>query len=95
MGPFTAGAIAYAPEEAGVYGLFLSSELIYLGSAAGGPGAGLRDFLARHQQGGFGACTALATQYTWEISPFWATREAQLLREFHVRHRARPRCQAA
>jgi hypothetical protein len=93
--PFTAGAVAHAPGEGGIYGLFLSGELIYLGSASGAPGHGIRDGLKRHLDGSHGGCTATATQYTWEISPYWATREMQVLGEFRKRYRGKPRCQAA
>ena len=93
--PFTAAAVAHAPEEGGIYGLFVSGELIYLGSASGAPGQGIRDFLQRHLGGAHGACTQAATQYTWEISQYWTTREMQVLAEFSKRHRGKPRCQAA
>jgi len=36
--PFTAAAVSHAPEEGGIYGLFISGELIYLGAASGRPG---------------------------------------------------------
>jgi hypothetical protein len=91
--PFTAAAVAHAPQEGGIYGLLLSGELIYLGSASGAPGEGIRDFLKRHLDGARGACTAAATQYAWEISPYWATREMQVLGEFKKRYRSKPRCQ--
>jgi hypothetical protein len=91
--PFTAAAVAHAPEEGGIYGLFQSGELIYLGAASGRPGEGIRDFLGRHLGGAHGECTRSAMQYTWEISIYWATREMEVLAEFRKRHRGRPRCQ--
>jgi len=93
--PFTAAAVSHAPEEGGIYGLFVSGELIYIGSASGAPGQGIRDFLKRHLDGAHGDCTRTATQYTWEISLYWATREMQVLAQFRQRHRGKPRCQRA
>lgn len=79
--PFTAWAISSAPEDPGVYGLWLGGELIYIGSASS-PGATIRSRLADHlaQEGADGG--KIATEYAWELSRNPHVREAELLQEY-------------
>lgn len=79
--PFTAWAISSAPEDPGVYGLWLDGELIYIGSASS-PGATIQSRLADHlsQQGAGGA--KIATEYAWELSRNPRAREIELLEEY-------------
>src|SRR3954469_14760396 len=91
--PFTRGAIEFAPEEPGIFGLFDGTELIYVGRAEDRHDRSIRALLIRHQDGAFGECTMKATHYTWEISIWPAARETELLARFFQEHARDPRCQ--
>ena len=71
--------LAGAPDEPGVYALWLGEELIYYGKASGG-NAGrvtIRSRLMEHFQN-----QVDVTHYSWEISREPAQREHELLREY-------------
>lgn len=91
--PFTRAAVEFAPEEAGIYGLFDGSELIYIGRAENRSANSIRALLLRHQDGALGPCTMKATHYTWEIT-IWgaAARETELLARHFQAHHREPRC---
>lgn len=93
--PFNRAAIEFAPEEAGIFGLFDGKELVYIGRATDREDHSIRALLLRHQDGAMGDCTMKATQYTWEITVWGAAaRETELLaRHFQSTHRE-PRCQS-
>ena len=63
---FTRAMIEHAPDGFGVYALFDGPELIYIGRAT--RGMSIKACLAMHLDGVMGACTAAATQYTWELN---------------------------
>jgi hypothetical protein len=90
--PFTQAMIELAPQEPGVFGLFDGEELIYIGCAIGGAHSTLRNLLSQHCRGVYGACTAKATAYTWEISLHARMREAQLLSLYSRDTGRSPRC---
>jgi excinuclease UvrABC nuclease subunit len=87
--PFTAWAIAGAPEDPGVYCLWIAEELIYIGSAEA-PSSGIKARLSEHFAGqttaGF-----IATHYAWEISRRPCARAHELLLEFQRLFEGRPR----
>ena len=91
--PFTRAAIEFAPEEAGIFGLFDGKELIYIGRAENRVAHNIRALLLRHQDGAMGECTMKATHYTWEIT-IWgaAARETELLARHFQTHQREPRC---
>src|SRR5712672_168602 len=91
--PFTRAAIEFAPEEAGIFGLFDGTELIYIGRAPDRHDHSIRTFLLRHQDGVMGECTMKATHYTWEIILMGsAARETELLARHFQNHHSEPRC---
>jgi len=93
--PFTRAAIEFAPEEAGVFGLFDGSELIYIGRAMDREQQSIRALLLRHQDGANGECTMRASHYTWEITVWGgAARETELLARHFQSYRNEPRCQS-
>jgi hypothetical protein len=89
--PFTAKLIAGAPEEPGVYALWLEGDIIYFGHAKGGT-ATIRSRLVDHFSGIAGPCTRRATQYGWEISLKPAEREAQVLADYQQQNHHLPLC---
>jgi hypothetical protein len=90
---FTRGAIEFAPEEPGIFGLFDGTELIYVGRAEDRHDRSIRALLIRHQDGAFGECTMKATHYTWEIVLLGvAAREIEVLARHFQAHHREPRC---
>ena len=83
---FTRIVLLGAPEEAGVYALWDSDELVYYGRAAGrDDGATIRSSLLAHLE------RTRATHYSWEVCPDPATREAELLRDYQRMYGRAPR----
>jgi hypothetical protein len=64
--PFTAAGVAMAPTQPGVYLLYRSGRLIYIGMAASG--SGIRAALEAHRRGAYGRCTRSATAFDYELS---------------------------
>ncbi|HLS87580.1 MAG TPA: hypothetical protein VK043_14860 [Burkholderiales bacterium] len=91
--PFTRGAVEGAPQEAGVYGLFLGEELIYVGRATDRDES-LRALLLLHQDGALGACTMKATHFAWEVTIWPYARENEVLVRHRRKYRREPRCNA-
>lgn len=89
---FVRAMVADAPEGGGIYALWDSGELIYLGRAIG---MTLRQALLRHLEKGHCPCTERATHYSWELSLRAQTRELEVLQQFEARHERRPRCNTA
>jgi len=89
--PFNRRMLEGAPDELGVYGLFLEDELIYVGAAHAG--ATIRTCLLLHQDGALGSCTMKATAYSWELTRQPGARSAEILAEYFRLTRKDPRCQ--
>jgi hypothetical protein len=87
--PLARAVVAHAPEEPGIYVLWLQEEVIYIGRAAAG---GIRAGLLEHLEGRRGGCTQSATHYSWEISLWPTLRESEVLAEFVAAHKRKPRC---
>ena len=81
-----------APEEAGVYALWESDELIYVGRASGT--STIRARLLEHLEYPV-PCTRRASHYSWELSLRPALRENEILSEHQARHGRVPKCNAA
>lgn len=64
--PFSVAAIAMAPPRPGVYILYRSERVIYIGMAA--EGSGIRAELEAHRRGVYGECTRFATAFDYEVS---------------------------
>ena len=64
--PFTEAAIAISPAARGVYLLYSSGRLIYIGVALNG--SGIRYELASHRSGAYGKCTQAASAFLYEIA---------------------------
>ena len=75
---FTADNIKTAPDESGVYALFKTGKLVYVGSAT----TSIRSRLHRHQNGEEGECTKSATDYACETTGSPQVRERELLQEY-------------
>jgi hypothetical protein len=72
--PFDARNVDKAPASPGVYLLYRSHRLIYLGLAA--PGTTIRQCLYEHLRGDGSPCTRAATEFDYETSAyaFWLYR---------------------
>jgi hypothetical protein len=81
-----------APEEAGVYALWESDELIYVGRASGT--TTIRARLLEHLESQ-APCTMRASHYSWELSLRPALRENEVLGDYQARHGRAPKCNAA
>lgn len=81
--PLTDAAIAVAPTLPGIYMLYRSGRLIYVGMAVSG--SGIRAELEAHHRGAYGECTQHATVFDYELSD----RPAEALRECLRKHGAR------
>ena len=88
---FNRAAVEHAPEEPGIYGLFDGTEMIYIGRAS--REHTIKECLLRHQDGAHGECTMKAAFYTWEITPWPAARETEVLARFRAMNHRDPRCQ--
>ena len=84
--------LAGAPDEPGVYALWLGEELIYYGKASGGNAgrATIRSRLMEHFHN-----QVDATHYSWEISREPGARESELLREYRETFGRLPRLNEA
>ena len=89
--PFTAKLIGAAPQQGGVYALWLDDAVIYLGHAPGGA-VTIRSRLVEHYAGAMGLCSRRASHYGWEIAADPAAREREILEEYLRAHRRPPRC---
>jgi hypothetical protein len=78
--PFTAAAIAISPAARGVYLLYSSGRLIYIGAAT--DGLGIREELEKHRNGEYGACTCAASAFVYELAEDALARQQQYL-EIH------------
>ena len=82
-----------APDERGVYALWENEEVIYYGRSSG-RSISIQQALREHSSGQAGACTRVATHYSWEICAEPAEREAKLLKEYEAQFKRLPRCNA-
>jgi hypothetical protein len=64
--PFVSRHVDAAPASSGVFLLYRSGRLIYIGLA--GPGASIRECLRQHLRGEGGPCTRLANEFDYEAS---------------------------
>ena len=88
---FTTWQISGAPAAPGVYLLWESDEMIYVGSTRGDVSirSRLQDHYARR------IAPHDATHFSWEITALASEREAELLEEFRIANSRFPRCNAA
>jgi hypothetical protein len=89
--PFTDAAIEVSPTAPGVYLLYHSGRLVYIGVAVNG--SGIRQELESHRSGAYGSCTQGASAFLYEL----ATDPIALHREYLRAHKAQyggrlPRC---
>ncbi len=91
--PFTDAAIAIAPTSRGVYLLYASGRLIYIGLAENG--AGIRQELVSHLSGARGACTQSASAFLYELDEDPRVLHRSYLRAHSERYGGRlPPCNA-
>lgn len=64
--PFTDAAVEVAPMSPGVYLLYASGRLVYIGLAM--TGSGIRQELASHLSGACGDCTQRASAFLYELA---------------------------
>jgi len=64
--PFTDAAIAISPTSCGVYLLYASGRLVYIGLAVNG--SGIRQELESHRRGAYGKCTQEASAFIYELA---------------------------
>lgn len=92
--PFTDAAIAMAPAQPGVYMLYRSGRLIYIGMAV--RGSGIRAELEAHQRGAYGECTQRASAFDYEVSANPLAAQRAYLRAHMARYGGRlPPCNEA
>ena len=75
--PFNESVIAGAPDDPGLYAIYIAEHLLYIGLASGGAGETIRARLLRHVEGGLRP--SVATHYKWEISSHPDRRLEELL----------------
>lgn len=80
-----------APEAHGVYVLYNSTGIIYIGRASG-LGVTIRSRLQAHIRGDEGYCTKQANAFWTEVNSDPVSREAWLLSNFRSQHGRLPRC---
>lgn len=91
--PFTEECIAIAPTAPGVYLLYSSGRLIYVGMALAG--SGIRQELEKHRRGAHGECTRQATAFHYEITADPERAHREYLRAHMARYGGRlPPCNA-
>jgi hypothetical protein len=89
---FNKANVDNAPDEFGVYGLYIPGILVYLGRADEDSGT-LRDWLQTHFSGALGACTQGATAFRCEVTADPAAREKELRDAYRQAHNGSlPRC---
>ncbi|HYI88048.1 MAG TPA: hypothetical protein VEX61_13250 [Burkholderiales bacterium] len=66
--PFVSRHVDEAPASPGVFLLYRTGRLIYIGFAA--PGGSIRERLREHLRGQAGSCTRSATEFDFEASPY-------------------------
>ena len=89
--PFTEECVAIAPTAPGVYLLYSSGRLIYVGMAL----SGIRQTLERHRRGAHGECTRHATAFHCEITANPERAQREYLRAHMARYGGRlPPCNA-
>lgn len=88
---FTDAVIALSPALPGVYLLYRSGRLIYIGLAVSG--SGIRQELESHQRGAYGPCTQAGTEFRYELTSNPAALYRQYLRDHMQRYAGRlPPC---
>jgi excinuclease UvrABC nuclease subunit len=85
---FLQANIDNAPDEPGVYVLYVGGHLIYYGSTE----KSIRSRLSDHLSGREGNCTAVSTVYGCEISLNPLRRERELLAEYKTAYGLVPHC---
>jgi hypothetical protein len=81
--PFTDAAVEISPAAPGVYLLYQSGRLVYIGLAVNG--AGIRAELESHRRGAHGSCTQRASAFHFEL----CAEPVRLHRRYLHAHRAR------
>jgi hypothetical protein len=82
---FTKANVDTAPDEFGVYALYIPGILIYLGRADEESGT-LRDWLQTHFNGAEGPCTKSATTFRYEVTDRPAERRSELAEAYRRSH---------
>jgi len=85
---FTQRNVENAPDESGVYVLYVGGHLIYYGSTE----KSIRSRLLDHLSGREDKCTSVATVYGCEISLNPLRRERELLVEYKTAYGVLPHC---
>lgn len=89
--PFTAAAVAISPASRGVYLLYSSGRLIYIGAAASG--SGIRQELEKHRGGAYGDCTRGASAFLYELVDDPLARQREYLQAHRAQYGGRePAC---
>ena len=86
--PFTAEGVSLAPRAPGIYMLYRSGRLIYVGMAE--RRGGIRAKLEAHRRGDHGACTRAATAFLYELAADPARAQREYLLARMARHGGRP-----
>ena len=90
--PFNTGNVNFAPESAGVYGLYdAAGNPIYFGRAQGG-GTSIRGRLKDHLAGHEGKCTQGAASFAWEACSDPVRREQEILTQHAKLYGRLPKC---
>ena len=89
--PFSKQNVDSAPTSHGVYALYDSTTLIYIGRASG-DSVTIRTRLQSHHRGDEGPCTKGASHYKREVTSTPIAREKELLDEYRRAYGKLPRC---
>jgi len=89
--PFSAVGIELSPACAGVYLLYCTGRLNYIGLAV--DGRGIRQELERHRRGDYGSCTQGASAFLYHVDPDPIALHRRFLRAHRERYGGRlPAC---
>jgi hypothetical protein len=89
--PFTDAAVEIAPASPGVYLLYRSGRLVYIGVAVSG--SGVRQELESHLRGAYGGCTQGASAFLYELTADPIGLHRQYLRAHRAQYGGRlPAC---
>jgi len=89
--PFTDAAVEISPAAPGVYFLYRSGRLIYIGVAVNG--SGIRQELMSHRRGAYGGCTRDASAFFYELASDPLAPYRRYLKAYKERYGGRlPQC---
>jgi hypothetical protein len=88
--PFIDYTVSAAPQDAGVYALWVQDDIVFIGYT--GAGESIRSCLLAHFNGVHGNVTEQADHYSWEIASDPKARRGEVMQTYIENHGVAPRC---